>query len=68
MCDRLRKTDRYLRPAKETPENYKNQMDGGTEEKKNRDSEDVKKNQEELKDNVRVGARGGALVSCEPCF
>lgn len=34
MCDRLRKTDRYLRPAKETPENYKNQMDGGTEEKK----------------------------------
>lgn len=38
-------------------------MDGGTEEKRNRDSEDVKEKEEELKDNVKAGVRGGALRS-----
>ncbi len=31
--------------------------------RKNGDSEDVKEKQEELKDNVRAGARGGTLRS-----
>lgn len=38
-------------------------MDGGTEEKRNRDSEDVKEKEEELKDNVKARVRGGALRS-----
>ncbi len=70
MCwnsDRLRKTDRYLR--EETPEKYKNKMDGDTENKIiNGNREDVKEKQEELKDNVRGVGRSVDRVSCEPCF
>lgn len=33
-------------------------MDGGTEEKRNRDSEDVKEKEEELKDNVKSRRAG----------